>query len=280
MTRHLYSELMNSEDSISIVVNLDLSQPIEISDFVSSFAGLGGQFERFLKDKHPELQGEVKVYIKEVRKGSLIAELIPLAYNAIITTADHSVIASTFVKEISRKIDYFRSAGGRLPDASKTELTEIVDIVSGVANDPDGKATISALKYKKGKSTTEFEMEMTTREAKQMVQEIDAQFIEMEQKADFDYENELLIFYQSNRKDTDKSGEKGIIENISTKPLAVVYASDLAKEHIKSEMLSGDRNIYKLGFFVDVNVPTQNGEPVAYKIKAVNDVIDLPDDDD
>ena len=59
----------------------------------------------------------------------------------------------------------------------------------------------------------------------------------------------------------------------------MVYASDLARERIKSEMLSGDRNIYKLGFFVDVNVATKGGQPVAYRITSVRDVIDLPDPD-
>ena len=78
--------------------------------------------------------------------------------------------------------------------------------------------------------------------------------------------------------DIDKTGEKGIIEDISPRPLAVVYASDLARERIKSEMLSGDRNIYKLGFFVDVNVQMRAGKPVAYRIKSVRNVIELPDD--
>ena len=59
----------------------------------------------------------------------------------------------------------------------------------------------------------------------------------------------------------------------------MVYASDLAKERIKSEMLDGTRNVYKLGFFVDVNVLERSGRPVAYRIKSVRDVIELPDDD-
>ena len=44
-------------------------------------------------------------------------------------------------------------------------------------------------------------------------------------------------------------------------------------------MLEGERNIYKLGFFVDVNVVTKAGQPVAYRIKAVHDVIEIPDED-
>ncbi|TVP72945.1 MAG: hypothetical protein EA339_04745, partial [Rhodobacteraceae bacterium] len=126
---------------------------------------------------------------------------------------------------------------------------------------------------------TEFAVQFNTVEAKQAVYEIEGQFREIAAVTDFDHENKLLTFYQSNRKDSGKTGEKGVIEDISAKPLAVVYASDLARERIKGEMLDGERNIYKLGFFVDVNVATRAGQPVAYRIKAVRDVIELPDDD-
>lgn len=278
MSDHSYVQLMN-ENGASIVFNLDLSHPVEISDFVSAFAGLGGQFERHIRAEHPDLEGEVKVYVKEVRKGSIEAELIPLAYNTIITAMDHHQIATKFVKSLANKVGLVSAKGGRLPNGTKSELTEIVDTIAAVANDPDGKATVSAVHYKKTGKTTEFSMELLTRDAKVALESIDGQFKEIEKVTDFDHLNKLLTFYQSNRKATDKSGEKGVIEDISAKPLAVVYASDLAKERIKSEMLAGDRNIYKLGFFVDVNVQTKNGRPVAYRIKAVNEVIDLPDED-
>lgn len=277
MTDHTYARLMD-ENGVSIVFNLDLSQPVEISDFVSAFAGLGAQFERHIRSEHPDLEGEVKVYVKEVRKGSIEAELIPLAYNTIITAIDHHQIATKFVKSLAKKIGLVSSRGGRLPNGTKSELTEIVNTIAAVANDPNGKATVSAVHYKKTGKTTEFSMELLTRDAKIALESIEGQFKEIESVTDFDHSNKLLTFYQSNRKAADKSGEKGVIEDISPKPLAIVYASDLAKERIKSEMLDGDRNIYKLGFFVDVNVQTRNGRPVAYRIKSVNDVIEMPDE--
>ncbi|WP_264770849.1 hypothetical protein [Defluviimonas salinarum] len=268
-----------SEEGIAIVFNLDLSEPVEISDFVSAFSGLGSQFERHLRTARPDLEGEVKIYVKEVRKGSIEAELIPLAYNTLITVMDHSQIITGFVKSISDKIAGFQRPGGRLEGATKSELTQIVDTVAAVANDPDGKATVSAIRYRKTEKITEFSLEFDTRQAQAAIMEIDAQYKEIASVTDFDHENKLLTFYQSNRRDSDKTGEKGIIEDISPKPLAVVYASELAKERIKSEMLDGDRNIYKLGFFVDVNVQMRSGKPVAYRIKSVRDVIELPDEE-
>ncbi|MDG1456874.1 MAG: hypothetical protein P8Q92_03055 [Pseudoprimorskyibacter sp.] len=278
MSDHPYVQLMD-DNGVSIVFNLDLKQPVELSDFVASFAGLGAQFERHIRNDHPDLEGEVKAYVKEVRKGSIEAELIPLAYNTIITALDHHQIATKFVKNLAQKISIMREKGGRIEGATKTELTELARIAGAVANDPDGKATISAMNYKKTPKTVEFSMVFDTADASQALESIDAQFIELSQVTDFDHENKLLTFFQSNRKDSDKSGEKGIIEDLNATPLSIVYASELAKERIKSEMLNGDKNVYKLGFFVDVNVQMKGGRPVAYRIKSVNDVIDIPDDD-
>lgn len=225
------------------------------------------------------MEGEVKVYVKEVRKGSIEAELIPFAYNTLITVMDHHQIATNFVRNLGSKIEAISKKGGRLPDPTKTELTELAKIASAVANDPNGKATISALNYKKTPKNVECSVQFNTHEARQSLQVIDAQFEEISKITDFDHEGKLLTFFQSNRKDSDKSGEKGIIEDIDPRPLSIVYASDLAKERIKSEMLNGDKNVYKLGFFVDVNVQMKSGRPVAYRIKSVSDVIELPDDD-
>ena len=279
MIEHQYVRLME-DGGAAVVVTLDLAQPVEIHDFIATFAGLGGQFERFVRAERPELDGEVKVYIKEVRKGSMEAlMIIGTYYPQVITAIDHIQITSGFVRHVARVINVFRTPGGRLAHAGKTELTEIVDTVMATANDPDGRASIKAISYAKDGEKTDFSVEFNSIEARMAVEQIEGQFREIAKVTDFDHENKLLTFYQSNRKDSGKTGEKGIIEDISAKPLAVVYASDLARERIKSEMLSGDRNVYKLGFFVDVNVATKGGQPVAYRITSVRDVIDLPEPD-
>jgi hypothetical protein len=279
MIEHQYVRLME-DGGAAVVVTLDLAQPVEIHDFIATFAGLGGQFERFVRAERPELDGEVKVYIKEVRKGSMEAlMIIGTYYPQVITAIDHIQITSGFVRHVARGIDVFRTPGGRLAHAGKTELTEIVDTVMATANDPNGRASIKAISYAKDGEKTDFSVEFNSIEARMAVEQIEGQFREIAKVTDFDHENKLLTFYQSNRKDSGKTGEKGIIEDISAKPLAVVYASDLARERIKSEMLSGDRNVYKLGFFVDVNVATKGGQPVAYRITSVRDVIDLPEPD-
>jgi hypothetical protein len=146
---------------------------------------------------------------------------------------DHLQIATDFVARIGRRIDAFRRPGGRLPNAGKTELSNIVDTVMATANDPDGRASIKSVHYSNGKELTKFAVEFNTADARQAVVEIECQSREIAAVTDFDHEKKLLTFYQSSRKDSGKTGEKGIIEDISAKPLSVLYASDLAKQRIR-----------------------------------------------
>lgn len=71
-----------------------------------------------------------------------------------------------------------------------------------------------------------------------------------------------------------------IIESISETDLPLIYASDLAEQRIKHEIRVADENVFKKGFVVDVNVETRNGNPIAYRVTNVHQVIDLPDDND
>jgi len=72
------------------------------------------------------------------------------------------------------------------------------------------------------------------------------------------------------------SGERIVIEDISDKPLALIYASEMAEDRIKHEIREADENVFKKGFVVDVNVRSIGGRPVAYAVTNVHQVIDLP----
>lgn len=68
------------------------------------------------------------------------------------------------------------------------------------------------------------------------------------------------------------------IEVIHPRPLRIFYASTLAEERIRHEIADADDSVYKKAFDVDVNVEIKAGKPVAYRLVAVHDVIDLPDE--
>jgi hypothetical protein len=74
-----------------------------------------------------------------------------------------------------------------------------------------------------------------------------------------------------------RSGERVVIDEISEKPLSLIYGSELAEQRIKHEIREADENVYKKGFVVDVNVRSVGGKPVAYAVTNIHQVIDLPE---
>jgi len=267
------------DDLASLELKLDLEKPVAIQDFVETFAGLGSQFERYLKSQDDKrFADEVGIYVKEVREGSMIAELIPVA-STMVSGMDQVIIVRQFSEFYQTRIAPYLK-GNRADISSKTELGEVMQAMVAVANGPNGSAELKTVKYENGKRDEKVFISFRTKEAKKAVKTINDHIVEIEGKSSEIVENSLMVFFQSNTKNSEKPGDKAIIESISSKPLAVLYASDLAREKIKGEMVSGDRNIYKLGFFVDLYVTYSNGKPVSYHITAVRDVIDLPDDED
>jgi hypothetical protein len=61
-----------------IVVTLDTRDPIEIGDFVSAFTAVANQYSKFMSDNYPDIGGDARIFVKEVKSGSIIADLIPV----------------------------------------------------------------------------------------------------------------------------------------------------------------------------------------------------------
>jgi hypothetical protein len=119
-----------------------------------------------------------------------------------------------------------------------------------------------------------------TSEATVALSNIEAQTIEQEARDNADHHKVLMRLYQTNKaqmKPEVRTGEKAIIEAVDWKPRPVIYASDLAGQRIKSEIMESSGNPYARGFVVDVNVETVNRKPAAYRILHVHDVVDLED---
>ena len=80
---------------------------------------------------------------------------------------------------------------------------------------------------------------------------------ELEAPSDADHKRVLMVFTRTDVGDAaigKRSGERVVIEELSAKPLALMYASELAEQRLKHEIREAEDNVYKKGFVVDVNV--------------------------
>lgn len=270
-----YAQLMD-EHRPYITITLDLSDPIELTDFIDLFASLSSQYRRYIKNKYPKSNKEAKIFVKEVRKGSIIADLIPTG--DLIQLMDEILIVVGFSGLVAKIISSY-AKGKRVDTKNKSEVNDFLGTVRGVARDSDGKAIIETAVYKQGVWSKEVVFQFTTTEAKEAVKYIESHKSDLDKTTTSDYERELMYFKRSDIGDAavgEKSGERVIIESISEKDLPLIYASQIAEDVIKNEIRNSEENIYKKGFVVDVNLLTKGAKNAGYAVTHVHQIIDLP----
>jgi len=273
-----YQSYMDEQKSF-LTITLNLSEPVEIGDFASHFAGMGAEFDRYIAKEHPSLKGRARIYVREVRKGSIIADIIPVITD-MVGLMDGALIVGGFASLFSKRVRSFLSQG-LLPNAKKPELKNIHDSIQAVAQDRDGTIEMAENHFEDGVIKSQTVFKMTSQEARAARTAIEKQKEELDKETRADHSRVLMVFERpsSTVKSVGKStGERVVIEQLSTKPKSLIYGSDLAEERIKHEILNSNDNIFKLGFVCDVNVALRSSRVVGYSVVEVHQVIDLPED--
>lgn len=264
-----------------LTLTLDNSEPIELSAFVGAFTSLAADYNRSLESKG--LDGEAKIYVAEVRSGSIVADLFPVvatAFPAVAAGAAQAAQAVDFVNSWKDRLT--KLSAGLVPDGlSKSELKTFTEAVTAVANDPNGHQLLEAATFEDGKRQVKAAFKFSTKDAKLIKDTIDGEFKRLEAPSEQVHPRVLMLFKRSDTGNAPlekRSGERAVISSISEKDLPIMYASELAEERIKHEIRESDQNIYKKGFNVDVSVQYKGEKPVVYKVIEVHQVIDLSEE--
>jgi len=277
MGHKTYSQYMRESNS-HLTITLNLSKPIEIEDFARLFAGLGGLFDDYLKSENKELRGSAKLYVREVRKGSIVADLIPQIPD-MIGYIDSALIVGGFAALFNKRIrDFMR--GKHLEGGKKSELNHVTDAISSVANDPNGSVSIETIAFEENGENRRLIAKFTTNDARKAIKTIEEQKAQIDKTEHADYRRVTMLFERPAKTVAGvgkKTNEAALISEIDDRPLPIVYASELSEKEIKSHFQS--ENVFRLGFLVDVNVEKRKGKTYAYKIVELHQVFDLPDND-
>lgn len=275
-----YHEFMREGTSF-VELRISLKESPDLVALVDCFAAVANQFEQYLRREHPNLKGAARLFVQDIRKGSIIVELLPVI-QPLIANMDNILIVDGFVRRFGEIIGKY-THGDKAENATKSDIKDLLGAVGLIATDPEGKSAISAVEYHKTKTTTRLKMEFDTRGAKKARETLQLQKAALDLPAYEVFENKLMVFVQTTVKPSEvgrKTKLQARIEAISPKPLGTTFETDLARERIESEIREDEKNVYKKGFFVDCYTERLNGKPVAYRITAVRDIILLPDDDE
>jgi hypothetical protein len=262
-----------------IQLEIDTTQPIELNDFISAFASIGSEYSRYILKEHPDWGKDAKIYVSQVRAGSIIAELIP-AIMPLLQTLDSALIIDQFISRIGNIVTAYLQPNAKPEGIQKSEIKDVMEGLVAIAKDPKGRMDIKSIFIEGGQSNVRAAIHFDTQQAITAIGNMREHIRLIEHHEDLNRPMVLMTFFQSNLRDSElqiRSGEQVVIQSINTKPRPLVYASEMAKDRIKHEISQSEGNIYKKGFYVDVVVDMAGEKIAAYKITNFHNVIDLPD---
>jgi len=268
------------DDSLRIVIEIRNASPIELVDRTDSLRALAREHEARLRQDQPGLDvEETRLLVTDVRKGSIIFELVPVLA-PIVSTIEMINTVLAFVEYMRGAFERLRNPGARLPDATTTQLKNLGDTVRGIAKDADGSLTIAA-RHSSGETVQE--IVVNRRDAAVVRKNAEAQRREIEERVGETHIKVLMRLHQSSISDVKlgrRTSEKRIVERVSADPKPLIYVSEHAGRRIKAEILDPEGNPYAKAFVVDVDVEKVRGRPQAYRILDLHDVIELGEDPD
>lgn len=269
------------EGSVTLTLTIDNSEPVEVGAFVRAFTSLANEYKGTFEKKG--LDSRAEIYVKQVRSGSIVADLIH-----IVATAFPVIVAHA--QQIDQAIDFVERWGSRISSLSlgvvpdgvgKSDLKVWAGAVEAIASDPDASSKLEVATYEDGTRQVRASFKFTTGEARRVEETISGEYRRLDQERDRVHYRQLMYFTRSDISDAPldkRSGERAIIPAILESSLPVIYASALAEERVKYEIREAEENVFKKGFSVDVSVQYRGDRPVAYRIIEVHQIFDLPDD--
>lgn len=266
-------------DREAIEFRFEAGGPISLRDLATSFSAIDTIHLRLT-------HSEERLSVIEMRSGSIIAVLaqfLPMMNQAISYTSS-AMALSDFARKMKKAIDGFCELDQSIVTSEDTPevATEIAEVMKPLVGRKGAEFGFAHVKYRS--ETNERIVEV---EAKYMGPQIDRAVINAERFAENSVSmypllspaeekqnyltNVHMILHQANRgpaKARGQTGDKGVIESISEKPLPVYFAEGVNK--LKDRMIRSTKNPLKYVYNVDVWVHRENGIAKAYTVTEVH----------
>ncbi|MDA0779925.1 MAG: hypothetical protein O2810_03470 [Bacteroidetes bacterium] len=255
---------------IRLILKIENKSPIELLDLTKSLVALANNFDRYSSEKgNTKEDREAKLFVKEIKTGSVIIELIELATASMIPFVENINTVLEFASYFKSAIKFYLNNKGDDPELKPTEFREISTILNPVAKDKGSQFNLST--QINGNVNLNFNLNSNETNAIQNIFEREIKKLNLPQPNEEIEERQILTFYQARSDLQSKVGNKGIIESISRKNLNIVFDT----EELKSEMLHSEINPLKTAYLVDIRIETINDKPKFYRVLKLHEYYDI-----
>ncbi|GAA5092889.1 hypothetical protein [Paenalcaligenes hermetiae] len=254
-------------DDMQLVIELKNGEPVELLDFANSMIGAGNEYAHYLNKEG--LSGSVtdtKLYIKEIRPGSIIATLgviLPIA----VPLFDQFNTIHSFASHLKTTLHWLAYKKGEKPAMDKTTLRNLNKLVAPVANDAAAQLNIAEFTN----HGTVNVIHLNSTEANAIQNNAKRELRLEDQTVSGLHENVALYWTVAANSEKSKAVERATIDSIYHKPVKVIFDD----EDIRIRMLIDQPHPFQKVFIVDVDVQTVDGNrPVLYKVTALKEIMD------
>ena len=256
------------EDKMKLTIEISNKRPVELTDLAKSMLSLGDEYRRFLAahDAHIEAD-DVKLYVKEIRSGSIIQELVAMAPYAL-PFIEHANTIVGFAKHLKLAYDWLTGRSNEKPEAiEKTTLQNLSSIVEPVARDNGSQANFAAVNVQ---GDFVVNLHMTSTEANAAQNAIRRELETSREPVTGIHEEVVMYWAQARNQPESQAGDKAVIERLYKGAVRVRFAND----GLKTKILYDEPHPFNKAFIVDVAVDAIEDKPVLYKVLALHEVID------
>lgn len=265
-----------------MTLKLDTDEPIELANFVGAFTSLANEFERYIENTYPGSSADSRIYVREVRNGSVEADLIgyigTIAVSAI-THMDQIMILEDFVRRWGVRFSWLRDnqvPRGELETAQ--QLRDFYKAAKSISCDPRASHKLEAAVFEDGERKIRAAFSFTAIEARAAEENIEVRQKLLSMPSHAPRKRVLMVFTRTDVHDAainKKTGERVIINDVSPLEKPVIFASEMVEQEIREYIRDSDENVYKRGFLVDVFIQTSGDRIIAYSVSALHSVIDI-----
>lgn len=243
----------------TLVIKIENKTDIPLIDLTMSLMNVGAQYNRFLDRHNISVESNKNpLIVKKLETGSVIIELSSL----VLPVVSQINTIFEFTNYIKNSYDFLLGKVKSAPiNYDKKDLEQLNSIVNLNAESPDSQMSFSA--DNGAKQTINLTINYT--EANAIQNGIKKEVEKLKEPSPAIYTKQLLKWYQTRFDNKSDFGDKAIIENISKKPIRVIFNHENIKRNIinTSEFT---KPWQELAYIVDVEVLFLDEKPRTYKI--------------
>lgn len=256
---------MEESTQDTLTFELNNKRPVELADYTLSMLCVAKEFSRFVSESDGEADGsDIKLYIGQIREGSIITELHANAPVIIPLLLDQGKALFEYASFLKKAYEFFLGKEKTPPQVlEKKTLENLSQIIEPVCKDNGSQFNISTTINNYAPIT----IQMSSLEANAAQNQIKTYLGGLKETVTGSHDKVVMRLFQA-RNDQSSHGDRAIIESIYRGSVRISFADDAMKMLV---LHPSSGNPFDHVYVVNVIVETVLGKPALYKITHVHE---------